>query len=287
MTRNFNRHHKSIGVGLLFALMFGCASIVEAMELSAEQHYTKGVLLLSQNDGSGETSITHDGLLASIAELEAALAMALTPSKDARLALSKAYYICMSIADSTKASPSNVREKAAMECRKKGEALIKHLDDEYPEDPQVLELFANLSVFNRERQLSIYERLVKVSPDNANAHESVASLYRERNRNAEGVAHYREALRLQSDPQRAATIAHNLHEIFSEMGCSLNGFKEISDKIGGMYAPFPSEDNKAKESFAATFLPLKKLLLKKLDENPCARLDVPVSRPQSTSMPSY
>lgn len=280
MTHNFNRHLKSICIWILLASMLGSVAIVEAMELSAEQHYAKGLLLLSQNDGSGEISITHDGLLASIAELEAALAMGLTPSKGARLALSKAYYICMSIADSTKASPSNVREKAAMECRKKGEALIKHLDDEYPEDPQVLEQFANLSVFNREQQLSIYERLVKVSPDNATAHESVASLYRERNRNAEGVAHYREALRLQADPQRAATIAHNLYEIFSEMGCSLNGFKETSDKIGGMYAPFPSEDNKAKESFAATFLPLKKLLLKKLDENPCAQLGTFTSRTQ-------
>lgn len=269
------------------ASMFGSGSIVEAIELSAEQHYAKGVLLLGQNDGSGETSITHDGLSASIAELESALAMGLTPSKQARLALSKAYYICMSIADSTKTTPSNAREKAAMECRKKGEVLIKHLDDEYPEDPQVLALFANISVFNRAQQLSIYERLVKASPDNASAHESLASLYRERKRSAEGVAHYREALRLQSDPQRAATIAQNLHEIFSEVGCSLKGFKEIANKIGGIYAPFPSDDAQAKESFSATFSLLKNLLLKNLDENQCAQVAASISRPQTILTPSH
>jgi len=178
---------------LLTSLLWG-ASTVEAVELTAEQHYAKGRALLSQNDGSGESSITQEGLLAAIAELEAALAIGITPSKDARLSLSKAYYICTVIADSTKETPTNNREKAAEECRKKGETLIKHLADEFPDEPNVLEQFAIVSVFHKERQLSIYERLVKVSPNNANAHEAIASLYLQIDKNTEGVEHFVEAL---------------------------------------------------------------------------------------------
>jgi len=263
---------------LLTSLLWG-ASTVEAVVLTAEQHYAKGRALLSQNDGSGESSITHEGLLAAIAELEAALAMGITPSKDARLSLSKAYYICTSIADSTKATPTNNREKAAAECRKKGETLIKHLADEFPDDSNVLEQFAIVSVFHKERQLSIYERLVKVSPDNANAHESIAWLYLQLNKNTEGVEHFVEALRLQTDPRRVVTIANNLVAAFNGAGCSLKGFQEITDKIGRMYAPFPGDNNQEKEKFYAVFLPLKNQLLKNVDENPCPKL---VNRTTST-----
>ena len=198
--------------------------------------------------------------------------MGIKPNKDVRLALSKAYYVCMTIADSTKERPMNDKEKNAVECRKKGSVLIKHLNEEFPDDPRVLEQFAKSSIFDKELQITIYEKLVKIGSKDANVHGELASLYLGKGKNNEGIAQYREAIMLGVDPRIVAHYLENLDTIFDEFGCPLEGLKELTRKIAFTDTPSFDAQPQVKEKFNVEFAQLKKQVIKKIDSNRCKKL---------------
>jgi Flp pilus assembly protein TadD len=63
-------------------------------------------------------------------------------------------------------------------------------------------------------EISLWEDTVRTSPDNARAHNNLGFAYFHAGRNAEAMAEYREALRLQPDYERAE---ENLAALAQEM----------------------------------------------------------------------
>jgi tetratricopeptide (TPR) repeat protein len=154
-------------------------------------------------------------------------------------------------------------KKNAMACRKKGAALIKRLNEEFPSDPSVLAQFAKLSVFDKELQLTILEQLVKVSPKDSDAHGQLGHLYIDKGRQKEAVAELREALLLADEAERLAEYAGGIAATLQTLGCPLTGMDELERMAYSMY-PVRGVPEEMKK-YAADVGELKKQMIGKLD----------------------
>jgi hypothetical protein len=169
----------------------------------------------------------------------------------------------MTIDDSTKAQPANDRERTAMECRRKGEALIKHLNEEFPNNPRVLTLFAKIANPYKDQQLAILEQLVKISPKDANAHGQLGQLYLVKDRQKEGIAELRAALQWTDEAVWMGMYTGDIAGALRGLGCPLTGMDELTSVADSMRPARGMPDEMKK--YAADVVKLKKQMLEKID----------------------
>jgi hypothetical protein len=252
---------RGVGCCMLFLFLFGnvqsgtkIASPVNKPESSARKHFERGKKLIENNciDCMGGEQA---GLEGGIREIEAALQAGYRDQKAAYKLLSDAY------AEMTTYTEKNQEEaKAYRTKRVKTDRKLFELD---PNDPDILERYAN-TLENDSDKIEILRRLLKIKPQPSAKYVLGNLLLKQRKVN-EGMPLIRSAIETESDAESVVTYVMDLMGELGEIGCPLAGADEWQQKV---HTAFDSAMNGAGDANA---LPeFKKGFLASLDQNKCA-----------------
>lgn len=251
-----------------------CSTLgAHADELSAVEHYDKGYKLYLYNvpDNYGATQ---QGLLGAEKEIKKAISLDYRDKKAAEILLLDIYVMCASRGN-PEIKPRNKDEQIAEGCRREFYRLVKQTYDKYPDDEQAIRHYLDYAHMQRDRELKLklYSHLIKINPEDAEAHFNVAILYSESGNLAEAVTDLREAIAVGENPRRIYLYALELFAIYTTSGCVVDLDMQSLENHGvdisrrGFVSPDNSEEKN--RAISANIQDYKNYILNAFDKRKC------------------
>lgn len=179
--------------------------------LTSKEYFELGKSLIEANhyDSMGATQ---SGMVEGMRQMREAIRLNYSDLKSAYLVLANAY-------DQWPEQPKENSEAEKIRVAERNQ-ILRHLYQLYPDDLEVLDLYANRTS-DRKEKILVYRHMLELNPKLPDPHFMLGLFYIEDGKFGAGIAESRQSIELEIDPSEISNRAGRIAEAVVAQGCTL------------------------------------------------------------------